>query len=245
MSVTAWRLALAALLLAAWQSAGLFGDTTWISAPTLIAARLGALAAGNLALHLGTTLLEMAAGLSLGVPAGVCTGLLLSQMPTLASLLRPFIVVLYSVPLVTLAPVLILWFGLDLAPKIVLVGAVSFFLLFFSTFTGAQRIDPDLVGALRLMGATRAEIFRRVLAPASSAWIIGGLRLALPYAVIAATVGEMIASRRGLGFLLTEAAAQIDMTGLYAALIVLMSLGIAIAATTDALERRVLHWRAG
>ena len=243
-ALLAWRIAVAVLLLAGWEAAGRV-DSTWISTPSLVAERLGSLLLGDLAMHVGTTLLEMAAGLLIGVPIGVTVGLILSQMPLTASLLRPFIVLLYSVPLVTLAPVLILWMGLDLEPKIFLVAAVSFFLLFFTTFTGAQRIDPDLLAALRLLGAGRRETFRHVLLPASTAWIIAGLRVALPYAIIAATVGEMIAARRGVGFLLTEAAAQIDMTGLYAALAVLMAMGVAIAAGTDRLERRLLRWRQG
>ena len=239
--VLAWQLGVAAALLGVWELAG--GEAGWISAPSLIAVRLVTLAATDLATHVGTTLLEMGLGLSIGIPTGVVVGLLLSQLPVAASLLRPFIVVLYSVPLVTLAPVLILWMGLDLQPKIFLVAAVSFFLLFFTVFTGAQRIDADMVDGLRLIGADRREIFVKVLLPACAAWIVAGLRIALPYAIVAATVGEMIASRRGVGFLLTQAAAQIDMTGLYAALAVLMALGVAIAAGTDRLEARLLRWR--
>ena len=241
--VLTWQVAVAAFLLAAWELAG--GESGWISAPSLIAGRLVTLAATDLAVHVGTTLLEMGLGLSIGVPTGVIVGLLLSQMPVAASLLRPMIVVLYSVPLVTLAPVLILWMGLDLQPKVFLVAAVSFFLLFFTVFTGAQRIDTDMLAGMRLIGADRREVFVKVLLPACSAWIVAGLRIALPYAIVAATVGEMIASRRGVGFLLTAAAAQIDMTGLYAALMVLMALGVIIAVGTDRLEGRLLRWRRG
>ena len=91
--------------------------------------------------------------------------------------------------------------------------------------------------------STRCHAFRKLILPASAAWILSGLKIALPYALIAATVGEMIAARRGLGFLVTRSASLIDMTGLYAALIVLMVIGVAASAGADALEARVLRWR--
>ena len=238
------RIVLMVTLLAGWELAGRFIDPTWLSAPSLIVVRLIRWTGDDLALHAATTVAEMAMGLAVGVPAGVVAGVLLGRSPLLATLLRPIIVGFYSVPLVTLAPLLILWFGLDMEPKVVLVAVVVFFLIFFNTFSGVQAIDRDLVATLMLMGASRREEFRKLILPASSAWILSGLKIALPYALIAATVGEMIASRRGLGFLVTRSASQIDMTGLYAGLIVLMAIGVAIGAGANALEARILRWRA-
>jgi NitT/TauT family transport system permease protein len=238
------RIILMVGLLIGWELAGRFVDPIWISMPSLIAARLIRWAGDDLVLHAATTVAEMAMGLALGVPAGILAGILLGRSPLLATLLRPIIVALYSVPLVTLAPLLILWFGLDMEPKVVLVAVVVFFLIFFNTFSGVQAIDRDLVASFALMGASRREEFQKLILPAASAWILAGLKIALPYALIAATVGEMIAARRGLGFLVTRSASQIDMTGLYAALIVLMLIGVAIGAAANALEAHVLRWRA-
>ncbi len=115
-------------------------------------------------------------------------------------MLRPIIVAFYSVPLVALAPLFIMFFGLDMLPKIVLVTIVVFFLLFFNTFAGASPVDRRSDRAGRsLMGSTRREIFKKVVAPACMAWIIGGIKTALPYALVAATTGEMLAARRGIG----------------------------------------------
>jgi NitT/TauT family transport system permease protein len=238
------RIVLMTGLLSGWELTGRFVDPTWISMPSLIAARLIRWAGDDLALHAATTVGEMAMGLALGVPGGVLAGIFLGRSPLLATLLRPIIVALYSVPLVTLAPLLILWFGLDMEPKVVLVAVVVFFLIFFNTFSGVQAIDRELIASFTLMGASRREEFQKLILPAASAWILSGLRIALPYALIAATVGEMIAARRGLGFLVTRSASQIDMTGLYAALIVLMLIGVAIGAAANALEAHVLRWRA-
>jgi sulfonate transport system permease protein len=238
------RIFLTTSLLIGWELAGRFVDPSWISTPSLVALRLIGWAGDDLTLHAATTVAEMAIGLAIGVPAGVVAGILLGRSPVLATLLRPIIVAFYSVPLVTLAPLLILWFGLDMEPKIVLVAVVVFFLIFFNTFSGVQAIDRDLIANLALMGASRREEFQKLVLPASSAWILSGLKISLPYALIAATVGEMIAARRGLGFLVTRSASQIDMTGLYAALIVLMAIGVAISAGANALEAHILRWRA-
>jgi len=241
-SVLLGRLGLLAALLLAWEWLGR-ADEAWLSRPGLVAARLLGWMGGELWPHLATTLAEIAGGLLLGVPLGALCGLVLGRRPVLAALLRPLVVAAYSVPLVTLAPLLILWFGLDMAPKVVLVAAVSYFLLFFTAFAGVQALDEDGVAGLVLMGATRGEVLRKLVLPASLAWLLSGLRVALPYALVAATVGELIAARRGVGALLSQAASQIDMTGLYAAILVLMALGALMAAGAARLEAHLMRWR--
>ena len=182
-------------------------------------------------------------GLFLGVVFGTVAGLLLGRSPLLSVVLRPIIVAFYSVPLIALAPLFIMFFGLDLLPKIILVAIVVFFLLFFNTFAGATEVDKDLLASVELMGSTPRESFQKVVAPACMAWIIGGIKIALPYALVAATTGEMLAARRGLGFLLSDAASQFNMTGLYAALFILMVLGLAVSEISVRIERYLLRWR--
>jgi NitT/TauT family transport system permease protein len=128
-------------------------------------------------------------------------------------------------------------------PKIVVTAIVVFFLLFFNTFAGVERVDQDMIAALRLMGSTRREEFLKVIAPACTVWIIGGIKIALPYALVATTTGEMLASRRGLGFLLSDAAARYDMAALYAGLVILMLMGLLIAELAARVERWTLRWR--
>ncbi|MBI1187431.1 MAG: ABC transporter permease subunit [Alphaproteobacteria bacterium] len=243
MAVAGWRVALCAAVFGAWEWYGQAVDATWFSAPSLIAARLVQWAGDGLAGHVAVTLGEMATGLAVGVPLGTALGLFLGRAPVASVILRPIIFALYSVPLVTLAPLFIFWFGLGMLPKIILVAIVTFFLLFFTTFAGVQTIDRDLVSSFRLMGATDGELFRKLIAPACTAWIISGLRLALPYSLIAATVGEMLLAREGLGYLLMYASQQIDMTGMFAALVVLMIAGVAVGELANLAERRLLRWR--
>jgi NitT/TauT family transport system permease protein len=238
-----WQVAVGALLLTTWEMVGRLTGSEWTSRPSLIAIKLWSWLQGNLYIHVATTLTEVVTGLVMGAAFGVLAGLLLGRAPLAAGILRPIVVAFYSVPLVALAPLFIMFFGLDMLPKIVLVTIVVFFLLFFNTFAGAGSVDRDLIAQIELMGSTRCERFQKVVAPACMAWIIGGIKIALPYALVAATTGEMLAARRGLGFLLSDAASQFDMTSLYAALFILMLLGLAVSETAAWSERHMLRWR--
>lgn len=242
-SVLVWQVVVGVLLLGAWEAAGRAFGHEWTSLPSLIAVRLATWAVGDLWLHTATTATEMAVGLALGGTAGVAAGLALGRSPTWALILRPIIVAFYSVPLITMAPLLILWFGLDLQPKIVLVTVVVFFLVFFNTFTGVGAIDRELLASFQLLGANKREEFQKVVAPGAMAWIMSGIKIALPYALAAATTGELLAARYGLGSLLARAAQQFDMTGVYSALLVLMMMGILISEAAVMIERRLLRWR--
>jgi NitT/TauT family transport system permease protein len=238
-----WQVAVGVGLLAAWEALGRLHGSQWTSEPSLIADRLVQWARGDLYLQVATTLTEVVTGLVIGAAFGILAGLVLGRSPLLSVILRPIIVAFYSVPLIALAPLFIMFFGLDMLPKIVLVTLVVFFLLFFNTFAGATSVDHDLIAQVELMGSTRREKFQKVVAPACMAWIVGGFKIALPYALVAATTGEMLAARRGLGFLLSDAASQFDMTSLYAALFILMMMGLAVSEAAAWAERRLLRWR--
>ena len=241
--IVLWQIAVGIVLLGGWEAVGSISGGEWTSRPSLIAVRLAAWLQGSIYPHAATTLTEVVTGLVAGSMLGVLAGLLLGRSPIAAGILRPIVVAFYSIPLVALAPLFIMFFGLDMLPKIVLVTIVVFFLLFFNTFAGASSVDHDLIAQVELMGSTRREMFQKVVAPACMAWIIGGIKTALPYALVAATTGEMLAARRGLGFLLSDAASQFDMTSLYAALCILMLLGLAVGEAAAWGERYMLRWR--
>lgn len=241
--IVLWQIAVGIALLAGWEVVGRLFGGAWTSQPSLIAVKLAAWLRGPLYPHLATTVVEVVTGLACGSLAGVLAGLVLGRSPIAAGVLRPIVVAFYSVPLVALAPLFIMFFGLDMLPKIVLVTIVVFFLLFFNTFAGASSVDTDLIAQVELMGSTRRETFQKVVAPACMAWMIGGIKTALPYALVAATTGEMLAARRGMGWLLSDAASQFDMASLYAALFVLMLLGLAVSETANWGERHMLRWR--
>jgi len=241
--IVLWQIAVGIALLAGWEAIGRVSGGSWTSQPSLIAVKLAAWLRGPLYPHVFTTLAEVVSGLVCGATTGGLAGLVLGRSPVAAGILRPIVVAFYSVPLVALAPLFIMFFGLDMLPKIVLVSIVVFFLLFFNTFAGASSVDHDLIAQVELMGSTRREKFQKVVAPACMAWIIGGIKTALPYALVAATTGEMLAARRGLGFVLSDAASQFDMTSLFAVLFILMLLGLFVSELASWAERHLLRWR--
>jgi NitT/TauT family transport system permease protein len=241
--IVIWQIVVGILLLAAWESVGYLSGSPWISRPSLIAVTIVDWVRGDLYIHVATTAAEMGAGLALGTVFGIAAGLVLGRSPTVATILRPIIFALYSVPLISLAPLLIMFFGLDMMPKIVLVTVVVFFLLFFNTFAGVEAVDRDLITSLQLMGSNRREQFQKVIAPGCMAWIIGGIKIALPYALVATTTGEMLSARRGLGFLLSESASQFNTTALYAVLFILMLMGLIVSEAATRLEHWMLRWR--
>lgn len=237
------QILLGVALLAIWEIAGRLSGSHWVNQPSLILVRLWQWSGEGLLHHVSVTLAEMAIGLALGGSLGVLAGLVLGRSPVVAAILRPAIVALYSVPLVALAPLLIMFFGLDMAPKIFLITIVSFFLLFFNTFTGVTNVDADLVSSVQLMGANRLEQFRKVIAPGCMVWIVSGFKTALPYALVGATTGEMLAARAGMGFLITRSASRLDTTGIYAALVILMLMGLVLSEIAARCDRWILKWR--
>ena len=227
------RLGCSAAVLVAWEAlAGnpktewALVDKFWTSQPSDIVLRLSEwISRGTLWLHLRHSE-EMVIGLVIGSVLGIALGFLLGRNLTLARLLDPFIMAIYSIPKLALAPLFILWFGVGLEPKIVLVSTACFFLLFLNTYSGVRDVDHELVDIIRLMGASQRDLLFKVVLPSASPWILTGLKAAVPYSLIGAVVGEIMASNRGLGYLLIHAQGQYDTAGVFAAIIVLMVMGL-------------------
>jgi NitT/TauT family transport system permease protein len=230
-------------ILLVWEATGLIFGSTWTSRPSLIAVRLVEWAKDGLIYQVGVTVFEIVVGMIIGLPLGVLAGFALGSSRLAADILKPMIMAVYTIPFVALAPFLIFVFGLGMAPKIFLVAIVSFFLLLFTTFAGMLSIDQDLALNLDIMGATRFEKFQKLIAPACMTWILSGLKTALPFALISATAGEMLAPGAGIGSALMAATAQFDMTYYYSGLFIVMMLGLLVSELVVRLENWLLRWR--
>jgi NitT/TauT family transport system permease protein len=244
-TIWAWRVAIVVVGLSAWQYAsGRLIKTFWISRPSDIWAQLVEwVVTGDLWIHLQVTLIETIMGFVFGAVAGVLFGLALGLNRRLAAVLDPFIVAFYSLPKIALAPLFILWFGVGLASKVVLATFVVFFLVFYNTYAGTLAVEAELVDVLRLMGASRGQIVRKVILPSALIWIFTGMKSSVPYALIGAVVGEMMASNKGLGYLIQAAAGQYDTGGVFAALFVLMIIATGLHELLKQSERVMLRWR--
>ena len=155
----------------------------------------------------------------------------------------PFVSALYALPKIALAPLFVILFGIELESKIVLVVSTVFFLLLYNTLDGVRDIDRDLVEALEVMGATRGEIVRKALIPATLPWIFTGLRIAVRYAFTAAILGELMASNEGIGYLIEAAAGDYNTAGVYAAVIVLVAFSVLFTELLTRTEASTLRWR--
>ena len=243
--INVFRLLLLAALLLGWQFAsGTVIPTFFVSKPTAIAAQLYAwIADGSLFFHTVITATEAFAGFFLGSALGIGVGLLLGRIQLLAELLDPFIMAFYSLPKIALAPLFILWIGIGMDMKIALTAVIVFFLVFLNTYTGVRNVSRELIAILGLMGASERHVLTKVVIPSAFTWVFAGLRISVPYALIGAIVGELIASNRGLGFLLTSSAGQFDTTGVFAALIAIVILAFILNTFVKVLEMKVMPWK--
>jgi NitT/TauT family transport system permease protein len=226
-----------------WASGNLI-PKFWISSPSAIAAILGRWIADlSLFGHVAATLSEMAIGYVIGAAFGVAAGLCLGFLPRLERIAAPLISALYALPKIALAPLFVILFGIGLESKIVLVASTIFFLLLYNTLDGVRDIDRDLVQALEVMGATRGEIVRKALVPATMPWIFTGLRIAVRYAFTAAILGELMASNEGIGYLIEASAGDYNTAGVYAAVFVLVAFSVLFTELLTRTEASSLRWR--
>jgi NitT/TauT family transport system permease protein len=239
------RLLLIGALLAAWEiSAHTIADEFFISRPQVVAEKFWELlASGRLFYHGWITIVETIGGFISGAAAGIIVGLLLGRNERLALLLDPILTAVNSLPKVALAPLFIMWFGIDIGMKVILTATIVFFLVFTNTYNGVRAVDIQLLEILRLMGAKEHHLITKVIVPSALQWVFAGLQLSIPYALIGAVVGEIMAANRGLGFLLQDAAGQLDTGGVFAALLAIILLALLLRAAVQLIEKRLTPWK--
>ncbi len=231
-------------LILAWQFLVPEDELPYFSHPDLVARRLVELLSGRAIYHdIGVTLAEIVLGYLLGVVAGLSLGFILGRSAFLSATFQPFIMGLYSVPKIALAPLFIVWLGLGMTSKVAVVFLSSFFLIFFSTYSGLQAVNEEFVRLARLMGASWPQTVARVILPATADKIFIGLKTAVPYAVIGAVIGEYIGSSEGLGYFILYASQTYDTPSLFAGIIILVAIVFFTNTVLSWLEKRLIRWR--
>lgn len=198
---------------------------------------------GQLERHAAATLTELGLGFAVGAAAGLLVGWAFDRLPLLGRLLSPLILLLQTAPKIAIAPLLLLWLGLGLGPKVVLIALVSFFPVLTGTVAGLAAVEPGYRDLSRLLDLSAATRFRRVELPFALPAIFAGLRIATTQAVTAAVVGELIGATFGLGYLLSVGQENNDAALVLAAILMLSTLGWAMHEVVRAVETRVLAWR--
>jgi NitT/TauT family transport system permease protein len=182
-------------------------------------------------------------GLLLGLVGGVALGLLLGYWRPVADVVEPILIGLNSLPRVALAPVLLIWFGLGITSKIFLSLFTVFFVVFFNTYLGVRSVDPDLVKAVRVMGATSGQIARIVVLPSVFQWVFAALRTSVSFALTGAVVGEFVGSTSGLGYRMAIASGLLNTPRVFGILLLLAVVGVVLVEVAKRLELRLLRWR--
>jgi NitT/TauT family transport system permease protein/putative hydroxymethylpyrimidine transport system permease protein len=188
------------------------------------------------------TLQEVLAGFALSVLAGVGFATALHLSPTLRRAFYPLLVASQTVPIVVVAPILVVWLGFGIGPKLAIVALICFFPITVNTLDGLGSVDADQVKMMRTLDASRWQILRRVEAPTALPYFFSGAKIAVAVAVIGAVFGEWAGSSSGLGHLIQGASAQLETARTFAAVVVLSAIAIALFALLAALERRVAWW---
>ncbi|MDR7448948.1 MAG: ABC transporter permease subunit, partial [Armatimonadota bacterium] len=168
---------------------------------------------------------------------------LVGVVPTAQRVLRPFLLAFYAIPKIALAPLIVMWFGLGLAPKVLLAAIFVFFVVFMNVVTGIFSVSPHLVATLRVMGASRTTLLWKVTLPSTIPYLTSGLRIGIPEAMIGAVIGEFMAATRGLGYLVNAAAAQFNTTVTLAAIAALVGVVVLMDGVLTLAEARLLRWR--
>ena len=198
---------------------------------------------GTLIAHTGVTLAEIFAGLALGLIVATVIGYFLAKSPLLERILSPYIVASQAVPIVALAPLLVIWFGFGGLSKVLSCALTVFFPALVNTIVGIRSVEPDHRALMRSVQATRWQTFVKLEVPAALPVLFGGLKVAVTLAVIGAVVGEFVGADRGLGFLVNLARGILDTPMLFVALFTLVTIALALYSAVALLEYLVLRWR--
>lgn len=234
------------LLLLAWQY--LFSATTrgafLYSKPSLIVSSLlDNIKNGLLLKDLRATGLETSYGFLIGNSLGLMVGFSLWYSNKTAYISKPYILAIGSIPIFSLAPMTIIWFGTGMFAKIMMAAISTFAVAVTQSFQGAQHVDESQVRLLKTFGASRWVVFKRLIVPSSFIWVISSLRLNVGFALLGAFIGEFISSDEGLGFRIMKASSLYDTAMVFSALILMILLAFLFNGCVRLLEKKLLFWK--
>lgn len=244
--VLATQLAVLAVLLGFWdymtannkQAAFMFGS------PSAIARFLGQMAGdGSLWRDSYVTGLETVLGFLVGNFFGTVIGLSLWYSRFVSRVVEPFVIALGSIPIIALAPIIIIWFGTGLISKVAMSTLSVVIVALVTSYKGAVGVDTDQINLMRTLGASKFQIFRKLVVPASLTDIFAGLKLTVGFALIGAIVGEFMSSSEGLGHAIFKAGSLYIIPKVFAALVATIALALLLTFAVGRIERLLMPWR--
>jgi NitT/TauT family transport system permease protein len=193
--------------------------------------------------HVRITLSEVLGGLGLGLSTATVLGYLMAKSRSLERFLSPYIVASQSIPIVALAPLLVIWFDTGRLSKVLVCALTIFFPMLVNTVVGVRSVDPNLAALMRSLCATRWQMFALLEVPAALPVLLGGLKVSVTLSVIGAVVGEFVAADRGLGFLINVARGNFDTALMFVAILTLVVIALLLYLLIVLAEHVLLHRR--
>ena len=185
---------------------------------------------------------EVLLGFAIALAAGVLVAVALHLSPMLRRALYPLVVASQAVPIVVIAPILVIWFGFGMGPKLIVIALICFFPIVVNTLDGLRAVDRDQVRMLRTLGAGRWDTFRRLELPGSLPYLFSGAKIAVAVAVIGAVFGELVGSDAGLGHAIQVGMAQLLTARVFAAVLILSAMAVGLFALVSFVERKAVPW---
>ena len=239
-----WPVLLLTALMAGWEVA----VRAWHIPPFILPGpaailKTAWLESGLLGRHTLVTLAEVGLGIALAVVVGVglAVGMLSSRV--LEKMLLPLVVASQTVPVFAVAPLLILWFGYGIGSKVVMAAVIVFFPITINTVRGLKSVDPDTLALFTILEAGPWQVFFKVRAPHGLPYLFTGLKIGVSVSIIGAIIGEWVGAKEGLGYLMVQANAQLNVELVFAAISYLSVIGTGLYLLTSALERLLIPWR--
>lgn len=231
-------------LLAGWEAfVRLAGVAPWLLPPPSAIPGAFANVGGALLGHTLVTGLEVVLGIAVAVVVGLAVAVAIIASPVVERALYPLLIASQTVPVTVIAPLLLIFLGYGIAPKIVLVTLICFFPIAVNTVDGLRAVDAEAITLLRTFGATDRQIIAKVRWPAALPFFFSGLRLAATYSVIGAVFGELLGASSGLGYYIRAQTPRFKTAEVYAATLILILLGVALFLLVRLAEWFALPWR--
>ena len=200
-------------------------------------------AEGTILSHLEATFTAALSGLVIGLVLGIVLGFAAALVPLLADILEPVMMLLNAIPRVIMAPLFVIWLGIELPSKIALAVVLVAVLIFFSVYSGIKDVNQLLVERVRTLGGGRMVLLREVYIPSVTAWVLGSLKVAVGFAFTGAVVGEFVAATRGLGYLLQFAQSTYNAALTMGLIFLIMIFVLLLFVCAEGIEHRLLRWR--
>jgi ABC-type nitrate/sulfonate/bicarbonate transport system permease component len=231
------------VLVGAWELWVQVGDVPkWqLPAPSAIARELVESRA-LLWVHTLVTIKEIALGFMVALAAGVLLAVLIAYSWVLEKSIYPIVIASQTIPIIAIAPLLLIWVGYGTTPKVIVVALISFYPIAVNTVDGLKSVDPDMASMMRTLGASRWQVFTKLQIPASLPFMFSGIKIGISVSVIAAVIGEWVGASAGLGYLITYSQPLFLTTRVFAAIVVLSAIGISLFALASLVERLMLPW---